>query len=412
MFADVDRVTRTDLSSRQLSGGLFSVCKFYPTESNPDPKKKIDDGDHTVGTLWVTIQACTGAKAHGIAGARKIGVKMEYAKGKYHTGTKRPLPGELHDRKELQRPKQTKTAWAEDFVVQVIDLTLPLRFSVRDYSFARTRKLANASLNLQQDVLNKLPKEGGRLDCDVRVEKVHSGKGVRNFCFGVPFEDDGAISVTLTWEPGELFLQAQEREPARRVTSAVELMAMFGGGTQREAVEGGACLQQPAGEREGAARRSPPVQPEMEAAHPRNAEGKQAALEEMRKPLDFDTYDPPGQGCSYEEAERTRLAHLAILEEEEAQRAYEEKLRAQRHSLATALDRTSVAAASKLVFSDIPKRSPPSLPSAPVQAAVKNAAVVPLVAKRSIIRIELTDTAHLCATAKSLSPSEHSRFMV
>jgi hypothetical protein len=271
VFADLDRVTRADLSHVNMSE-LFSVCKFYPTVDNPDATKKVDDGDNSVGKLWVTIKSCTGAKAHGFFGARNVGMKMQYAKGKYHTGIRHPSIE--HDLPELQRPSQTKTEWTDEFVVHLIDLKLPLRFSVRDYSFAKTRKLGTASLDLQQDVLCKLPKEGGRLDCDVSMKKVHT---IRRMAYcGIPFDEDGTMSVALVWEPGELFLQAQEQEPAKRTAVAEELAAVSAeqkapserGVAPRNSAEGSGsvCWQQAAVEE--AARRSPPLQPGGGAGQP------------------------------------------------------------------------------------------------------------------------------------------------
>jgi hypothetical protein len=40
------------------NGSIFSICKVYPTEANPDPLRKVDDGDHGVGAMWVTVQRC------------------------------------------------------------------------------------------------------------------------------------------------------------------------------------------------------------------------------------------------------------------------------------------------------------------------------------------------------------------
>jgi hypothetical protein len=277
LFSDVDRVTRTDLSHVNMSA-LFSVCKFYPTADNPDATRKVDDGDNSFGTLWVTIQSCTGAKAHGLFGARKVGMKMQYAKGKYHTGIRHPSVEYAtklvesstrrlgHDLPESQRPSQTKTEWTDEFAVHLVDLKLPLQFSVRDYSFAKTRKLGTASLDLQQDVLCKLPKEGGRLDCDVTMKKVRTG----SFLFGVPFED-GTMSVALVWEPGESFLQVQEQEPAKRTAVAEELAVVAAEQkalserevAPRNVAEGGVCSVV-----EEAARQSPPLQPDGGAGHP------------------------------------------------------------------------------------------------------------------------------------------------
>jgi hypothetical protein len=37
---------------------IFSTCKVYPTEANPDPLHKIDDGDHGFGAMWVGVERC------------------------------------------------------------------------------------------------------------------------------------------------------------------------------------------------------------------------------------------------------------------------------------------------------------------------------------------------------------------
>jgi hypothetical protein len=66
----------TDLDALDPSGGmtdtmrgvLFSQCKIYPTEANPDPLNKLDTGDAGDGVLWVEVVGATGLLAADLNG--------------------------------------------------------------------------------------------------------------------------------------------------------------------------------------------------------------------------------------------------------------------------------------------------------------------------------------------------------
>jgi hypothetical protein len=70
MFGGLD-----DLS---MEGRIFSTCKLYPTEANPDPLHKVDDGDHGAGAMWVTIDKCEGLLVGDINGLSDPKVKLTY----------------------------------------------------------------------------------------------------------------------------------------------------------------------------------------------------------------------------------------------------------------------------------------------------------------------------------------------
>jgi hypothetical protein len=61
-----------------LDGRLFSVCRVYPTEANPDPLHKVDDGDRGAGHMRVTVERCNDLLALDLDGKSDPKVKMAY----------------------------------------------------------------------------------------------------------------------------------------------------------------------------------------------------------------------------------------------------------------------------------------------------------------------------------------------
>jgi hypothetical protein len=181
--------TGVDMRTFDLSK-LFSACKFYPTVDNPDPRSKVDEGDSQLGKLWITIETLTGAKVGGLTGARKVGVKMQYRKGIYHTGN---ITGQLAE-------------WNEEFAVLVTDTEKQLHFSVRDYSFAISRKMAQGSL-CPKELIGEVPKEGGAISCVIPLSRLKS----RVPCMATPLAEDATLHIKYRWDPNEECLELQER---------------------------------------------------------------------------------------------------------------------------------------------------------------------------------------------------------
>jgi hypothetical protein len=79
IFADA----RTDLKAlhshnpvmvASTTANLFSTCRIYPTEANPDPLNKQDSGDQGDGNLWVSVDS-----ASGLMAADRNGLSDPYA---------------------------------------------------------------------------------------------------------------------------------------------------------------------------------------------------------------------------------------------------------------------------------------------------------------------------------------------
>jgi hypothetical protein len=197
IYADADLITSTDLSKVDMSH-LFSVCKFYPTIDNPDPTRKIDDGDHQLGKLWIIIEKVVGAKRGGLSGARHMGVKLKYRKGIFHTDNRKADDAEYN----------------EEFLVLITDLDKSLELSVRDYSLAKMRKLGITSLDMKS-MVDGFPKAGGSVSRALPLIKQASSIP----CTLTPLAKDATLRVKYTWEPNEIYVKMQAKCKVRILTA-------------------------------------------------------------------------------------------------------------------------------------------------------------------------------------------------
>ena len=125
-----------DTSPARMSE-LFSQCKFYPTKANPDPKRKIDQGDTGHGRLWVTISRATDLTSCDIlTGKSDPMVQMNCGNCQWHTNV---VCSSLNP------------VWNEEFVVQIVDLSDPLTFEIWDVDCkVQTDRMGRVDVDLNE----------------------------------------------------------------------------------------------------------------------------------------------------------------------------------------------------------------------------------------------------------------------
>jgi hypothetical protein len=91
LYADskkrLDKLGFKERDFSKLDGIVFSTCKVFPTEANPDPLHKIDDGDRGVGAMWVKIEKCTQLLVGDMNGLSDPKVKLTFDNMKWITAT-------------------------------------------------------------------------------------------------------------------------------------------------------------------------------------------------------------------------------------------------------------------------------------------------------------------------------------
>jgi hypothetical protein len=93
LYSDVERLLKsTGVQVCHAAGGkgvcmldMFSSCTFFPTVDNPDPTKKVDDGDECLGKLWVTIVSADGLACGRLRAGHCSRASMQHLDGMWET---------------------------------------------------------------------------------------------------------------------------------------------------------------------------------------------------------------------------------------------------------------------------------------------------------------------------------------
>jgi hypothetical protein len=158
---------------------LFSTCTFFPTVDNPDPLKKIDEGDSSLGKLWVYIEEATGIKHASRFDAHQLSVKCRFKQCVWCTD---------------ERPAND-AQWDEEFLVLVTDFDAPLKFALRDDSYGLYNTLGFLTVDLG-DIHARYPKGGEWTVSEEMTVKAHPGRFQRRL-----LKKGGKLTVRFVWEP-------------------------------------------------------------------------------------------------------------------------------------------------------------------------------------------------------------------